>query len=474
MSPRFPTDLPLAGVLGLSLLVSSCDNKPKANAETKSLRNQVSNLKTDCDNLSSENESLKVRLQQMDALRERVEKAESQNADLQRQIAQLSSAVPAPTATAQAQTPPAPETAANNTPNPPAAPAGADPLNFPQTGPGTEGAPSGGPADKALANRLLASVVIIKGDQSEGTGFFARQGDKTYLYTAAHVLSGNSKLDIRTTDGRAFTKFGAFEVAEGADMVRFAMQEEPASPPPELAVEGTKVGHNVFAIGNSGGGGVLTILDGTVTGLGPNQIETSAAVIQGNSGGPLFTAPEGKALGIITHLIAARPDVWAAATPFSDVRRFAARLDGNVKWKIVAIGSFLEERRRIDDVNGTTRLLLALSTLEPTTAGLRAGGQSGKIDALGILQQNRTRPSVKALLEMNSSLAGNRMRQSERDLVKKFTGFYEAILSESKRQTAGFDPERFGPYHHDLAKESLEWSKAAQTLISDTIQGLNK
>ncbi|MGC4016466.1 MAG: hypothetical protein QM755_18385 [Luteolibacter sp.] len=83
--------------------------------------------------------------------------------------------------------------------------------------------------------------------------------ERPILYTAAHVLSGNSKLDVRTTDGRVFTKFGAFEVAEAADMVRFTMLEEPPSAPPEVATEGTKVGHPVFAIGNSGGGGVLAI-----------------------------------------------------------------------------------------------------------------------------------------------------------------------------------------------------------------------
>ncbi|MGC4016467.1 MAG: hypothetical protein QM755_18390 [Luteolibacter sp.] len=197
-------------------------------------------------------------------------------------------------------------------------------------------------------------------------------------------------------------------------------------------------------------------------------------MIQGNGGGPLFTAPEGNALGIITHLIAARTDVWAAAAPFADVRRFAARLDGNVRWRVVPVATFLDERRRIEEVNNSTRLLLALSTLQPTTSGLRASQQSGKIDALAILQQNRERPSVKALLEMNSALSSNRMRQSERDLIKKFNGFYEAILSESRRLTATFDPERFGPYHRDLARQSNEWSKAAQGLIADTIEELNK
>lgn len=464
MSSRPPTDLSFAGILGISLLVTSCE-KPKDTAETKVLRTQIANLQADTSQLNSEKEALKMRLQQMDGLRQRAEKAESEVADLQRQIARISSGLPAVPGPAQ-ETP-----IADLTPAPAPTPT-QDPLvglEFP--GSDVNRSPL---VDKVLANRLLASVVIIKGDQSEGTGFFARQDGKTYLYTAAHVLSGNSKLDVRTIAGRTYTKFGNFEVAEAADMVRFTMQEEVPPPVPELAVEGTKVGHQVFAIGNSGGGGVLTVLDGTVTGLGPSQIETSAAVIQGNSGGPLFTAPEGRALGIITHLIAARTDVWAAATPFADVRRFAARLDGNVKWKTVPIATFLDERRRIEEVNNSTRLLLALSTLHPTTAGLRAGGESGKIDALGILQQNRTRPSVKALLEMNTSLAGNRMRQSDRDLIKKFSGFYEAIFSESKRQTAAFDPERFGPYHRELAKESLEWSKAAQTLISDVIESLNK
>ncbi|MGC4017040.1 MAG: trypsin-like peptidase domain-containing protein [Luteolibacter sp.] len=271
MSPRFTTDLPLVGMLGLSLLVTSCDKSSSSSSsasEVKNLRGQIANLQADIqmqkkagqterDTLAAENQALRATLQQLDPLRERAEKAEQETAQVRQQLAalqkkgaeasgQVPEAAAAPVAAAQSvgttDSTPLPALAASGMP--------------------------GSSVDKTLANRLLASVVIIKGDQSEGSGFFARQGGKTYLYTAAHVLSGNSKLDVRTTDGRVFTKFGAFEVAEAADMVRFTMLEEPPSAPPEVATEGTKVGHPVFAIGNSGGGGVLTILDGTVTGVG--------------------------------------------------------------------------------------------------------------------------------------------------------------------------------------------------------------
>ena len=63
---------------------------------------------------------------------------------------------------------------------------------------------------KALS---IDAVVMIEGDESQGTGCIIREGRKYYLYTAAHVLSGNTKLSVTNAEGRKFSKFGDLEAA---------------------------------------------------------------------------------------------------------------------------------------------------------------------------------------------------------------------------------------------------------------------
>ncbi len=57
--------------------------------------------------------------------------------------------------------------------------------------------------------RISNSVLIIQGNLSVGTGFIVSADGKKYVYTAAHVFSGNSKLTINNASGTAFKKFGA-------------------------------------------------------------------------------------------------------------------------------------------------------------------------------------------------------------------------------------------------------------------------
>ncbi|OYV05332.1 MAG: hypothetical protein CFE26_12155, partial [Verrucomicrobiales bacterium VVV1] len=77
-----------------------------------------------------------------------------------------------------------------------------------------------------IGRRQMSAVVLIKGDLSVGTGFFVNHDGLTYLYTAAHVLNGNTKLEIKSTSGRVFTKFGSFEAADGMDLVRLGVNED--------------------------------------------------------------------------------------------------------------------------------------------------------------------------------------------------------------------------------------------------------
>ena len=63
-----------------------------------------------------------------------------------------------------------------------------------------------------------------------------------------------------------------------------------------------KIGDAIVVLGNSGGGGVVTKLEGKLVGIGPDRIEVSAEFIPGNSGSPIIHVPTGKVIGIATYL----------------------------------------------------------------------------------------------------------------------------------------------------------------------------
>ncbi|MCU0796125.1 MAG: trypsin-like peptidase domain-containing protein, partial [Akkermansiaceae bacterium] len=256
--------------------------------------------------------------------------------------------------------------------------------------------------DKKILENHFDSIVIIDGNDGTGSGFIMKIAGRNYLYTAAHVICGNTKLTVTNSSGRRFTKFGAFEAADDCDIARIEILEDCESAITLASPNAAKVQEPVLAIGQSGGAGVLTVLEGDVISLGPKEIEVSADVIQGNSGGPLFHGISGDVMGIVTHLVAPREDVWAQDTGFDEIRRFATRLDRDFKWKQMPIGRFIGEKERLEEHVRKTRVLFALSALQPGQQGLRLPGLHGsEQDVLTILAENTDEPAVAKLIEMN-------------------------------------------------------------------------
>ncbi|MEP4078215.1 S1 family peptidase [Haloferula sp.] len=327
------------------------------------------------------------------------------------------------------------------------------------------------PIDPKLAQAIVqenfGSVAIIEGDVGSGTGFIINEGDKTRLYTAAHVIAGNKTLTVKNSEGHQFKKFGKFEVAAKSDLARIELLEKFESDV-NLAEPGScKVDAPLLAIGNSGGAGVLTVIKGEIESLGPDSIEVSNRVIQGNSGGPVFSGETGELLGIITHATAAQKDIWAEDTRFDKVRRFATRLDRQISWREMGIGAFLQESVRLDSFNRNTRILYAISALDPTQAGLRLDttvGDSGTT-ILSIIKENKEVPVVAELLEMNIKLGENKMRTSDNDLKSRFGRFYWGASHELNKDFKKFSPISFSGYRQDDAKQALEWRKDANKLV---------
>ena len=124
---------------------------------------------------------------------------------------------------------------------------------------------------------------------------------------------------------------------------------------------------------------------GEVQAVGAESFEITAHVIQGNSGGPIIRKDTNVVLGLVTHGIQGRDDVFAENTRFSKIRRFGARLDREIKWTKISLSQFLKEPETLNEFDRTTRLLFALSVLRPTANGLRLTTVvNGRVSAMQI------------------------------------------------------------------------------------------
>lgn len=328
--------------------------------------------------------------------------------------------------------------------------------------------------DGKINPRISNAVLIIEGDLGVGTGFVAAVDGKKYLYTAAHVFSGNSKLTIKNTGGISFKKFGALEAAEGADLIRMEILEEvkdfleiyPADA--ELPINTP-----IAALGNGGGTGVVAVEKGRILGTSADSLEVDAGIIQGNSGGPVVDRLSGRAVGVVTHLRAERKDVWSEGTRQAEVRRFAVRLNRSWKWKATNIGSFLAEGKALAEFDELTRLGFAMAQLEPLTNGMRLDQNiGGGSTAMEILQKNQANPLVRSLIQMNGELAARKTSLSTAELKKKFRSLLGQVHSQAIRSNDAFKPQSFAWFHRSRSAVSVKARKECLDSLSHGLDAL--
>jgi putative serine protease PepD len=159
--------------------------------------------------------------------------------------------------------------------------------------------PSGEEPAAAVAKALLPTVVEIRHDKGLGSGFvYDRNG---YIMTAAHVVQGVDRVDVRLYDGTKLTGrvVGTDELNDVA-VVKVDRTGLPAAP---LAVGQTvQVGQLAVAIGSPFGlnetvtAGIISATD-RVLQDGREVIQTDAPINPGNSGG-LLADRRGRVIGI--------------------------------------------------------------------------------------------------------------------------------------------------------------------------------
>ena len=152
-----------------------------------------------------------------------------------------------------------------------------------------------------LAKRVLRSVFTVETDYGLGSGFVAwRDGDSSYLLTAAHVVADQISGTVTITrKGRSWSgEVAGIDNKNDLAVIRVNGKPAGAAPLWQNAREPLPhQGDELLLIGSPFGlGGTVTT--GIVSRVMRKYIQTDAAANPGNSGGPALTK-EGRIVGVL-------------------------------------------------------------------------------------------------------------------------------------------------------------------------------
>jgi hypothetical protein len=217
-----------------------------------------------------------------------------------------------------------------------------------------------------LTEDQARAVVLIKGDNAEGTGFLIKTADGPVVVTNIHVISNNPNLKITDNTGAQLTIL-SYKGATDRDLAMIAIKAGNYSYI-DLAtdVSGTvQPGDEVITPGNSEGGEVMLNTDGKVLGVGPERVEFDNPVYHGNSGGPVFHVKSGKVIAVVTEAVKVDVSDEVDKASFanrhsaigSGMRYFGLRLDTAQKWETYDWKMFLNESAFLEQFDTRSRCL---------------------------------------------------------------------------------------------------------------------
>ena len=217
-----------------------------------------------------------------------------------------------------------------------------------------------------LTEDQARAVVLVRGDNAEGTGFLVRMADGPVVITNQHVIADNPNVKITTNNGTQLTIL-SYKGAIDRDLAMIAVQDGKYSYL-TLATDvsgSVQANDEVITPGNSEGGEVLLNTDGKVLGLGPDRVEFNNPLYHGNSGGPVFHVKSGRVIGVATEAIKVDVSDDVDKTSFANrnsaiqgsMRYFGLRLDTVPAWETLDWRRFQVETAFLDQFDKESQSL---------------------------------------------------------------------------------------------------------------------
>jgi hypothetical protein len=216
-----------------------------------------------------------------------------------------------------------------------------------------------------LSDDQAHSVVTIKGDEAQGTGFLVRSPDGTFVIAHLHLLAGNPNVKLFTSSGAPITTL-SLKGALDRDLALFAIKDDHYSYlplPPDG--KGVDAGDQVIIPDVGAQTSILLGKPGRIIGMSPEQIDFDNDMGADSSGAPVIHVKSGNALAIVTSekQVDVSDDIakaWAAnPAPGSAgiIPYFGLRLTGIQGWETYDPARFLGETVFLKQFHQDTRCL---------------------------------------------------------------------------------------------------------------------
>jgi len=299
-------------------------------------------------------------------------------------------------------------------------------------------------APVTLPEAETAAVVLIKGDNGEGTGFLVKTADGPEVVTNIHVISDNPHLKITTSTGAQITPL-SYKGATDRDLAMIAIKDDHYNYL-DLATDvgnTAQPGDEVVTPGNSEGGEVMLNTGGKVLGIGPQRVEIDNPIYHGNSGGPVFHVKSNKVVGVVAMGMPVMMTDALDKTSFesrnsaiiNSMRYFGLRLDNVPKWETYDWNRFQTETLFLDQFHKRSQCLDSFLN----TPDSRRGNT-----AMLYLTDDKLREAVANCTQEATGADGSQRRQALTELLDSLNSLTDADMEaiQNPNNFYSFDQQR--------------------------------
>lgn len=297
------------------------------------------------------------------------------------------------------------------------------------------------------------------------------QSDTNVFFVSnIHVMSGGENFSIKNVYGETIQVPAQVEVAADRDLVRF-----PVDYPRGLGLaDDFEFEDKVCAVGNSGGGGVVTRIDGTILALGPGLVEVSCPFIPGNSGEPVVNESN-EVVGVSTYLQrhSGMPEWIIKGSRFEGTRRMSVRVD-QVDWVSMSWDELNRQSGYVNEVGDYSSEIIGIVDAVSTNAYEMVFSEL-KHSGLQTWITKHNQNARKAGRSLKKVVDGNRIRYEisstmERSLRKEFSGL--SSLMKKFNNMAQRDDQVTLPYFKERLEgyaRYFEASEARMETVANTL-----
>ncbi len=329
------------------------------------------------------------------------------------------------------------------------------------------------PEGRTTAKDLPESVVVIKGDNAEGTGFLVKTANGPAVITNIHVISANPNLKILTTSGEQI-KVLSLKGASDRDLAMFMIQDNNYTYLylADQIKDTVQAGDEVITPGNSEGGEVVLTTQGTVLGIGPEKVEISNPVYHGNSGGPVFHTKTGQVVAVVTQGIKNRLNNELDQASFKnknsaitgDMRYFGLRLDNVPMWEDYDWNRFLAETTFLNKFHQESRCLDSfMNGAQYEKLHLTEGdGESGEPDSKFYLRDEKIQSASQSFHQLTDGGDKSARLDAARGLIMDLQGVADDGMTTMQ------NPSAFYFFNQLRATEEVKYRQELRKEIDNT------